>query len=192
MKGPSYILQTATLRLARARKCRPFVWWCRMTLGGSKGAVASCSSYSPNKIKNRGVQINSIHGTATLDFPPVRRNRFVGVVVTIPALSKAPGANQSITNITAQPNVNKRARTSRYSSMFSGFSRSPFPLITVWLQVRVLPGPPRKLGVLSVRSRPDSDSRDLTLTTPYRFGLERVPFCVYRKPYPSWWRDGIA
>ncbi len=28
-----------------------------------------------------------------------------------------------------------------------------------------------KVVVVSVRSRSDSDSRDLTLTTPYRFGL---------------------
>jgi hypothetical protein len=42
-------------------------------------------------------------------------------------------------------NVIKRRRTSRYSSMFSGFSGEPSPLITVWLQVRVLPGQPMKL-----------------------------------------------
>ena len=34
--------------------------------------------------------------------------------------------------------------------MFSGFSGELSPLITVWLQVRVLPGPPMKSGACSV------------------------------------------
>ncbi|MGY3079695.1 hypothetical protein ACVWZZ_006103 [Bradyrhizobium sp. LM6.10] len=56
-------------------------------------------------------------------------------------------ANQSITNTTAQPNANKRPYSSSNSSVFSASSGFPFPLITVWLQVRVLPGPPMKPSV---------------------------------------------
>ena len=56
---------------------------------------------------------------------------------------RPPNPNQSITNATAQPNANKRPQSSSDSSIFSGFFCLPFPLITVWLQVRVLPGPPR-------------------------------------------------
>src|SRR5262245_49653311 len=50
--------------------------------------------------------------------------------------------NQSITNTQALPNVNKPYQSSPNSSILSASSCLMTPLITVWLQVRVLPGPP--------------------------------------------------
>jgi hypothetical protein len=47
-----------------------------------------------------------------------------------------------MTNRTPQPNVNERAWTSAKTTIMSGLSGEPYALITAWLQVRVLPGPP--------------------------------------------------
>jgi len=50
---------------------------------------------------------------------------------------------QRFANETPEPNANKRHWSSPDSSVFSRFSRTRGSLITVWLEVRVLPGPPR-------------------------------------------------
>src|SRR5262249_55358714 len=55
---------------------------------------------------------------------------------------------QRITNDTAQPNENKLSQSLPDSSSFAEVSRIGLPLITVWLQVRVLPGPPMIAGFL--------------------------------------------
>ena len=50
---------------------------------------------------------------------------------------------QRFANEIPEPNANKRDQSSSDSSEFTGFSRSRASLITVWLEVRVLRGPPR-------------------------------------------------
>jgi hypothetical protein len=49
-----------------------------------------------------------------------------------------------ITNKPVRPIVNERAWTRAKVSIFKELSDEPCALITAWLQVRVLPGPPLK------------------------------------------------
>ena len=52
--------------------------------------------------------------------------------------------NQRITNETPQPNENKRRRTVAELPIIAELSGAVTALITAWLEVRVLPGPPPK------------------------------------------------
>src|SRR5438034_10909774 len=52
-------------------------------------------------------------------------------------------AGQCFANETAISNENKRCQSRAESSGLSGFPGDRGSLITVWLEVRVLPGPPR-------------------------------------------------
>ena len=49
---------------------------------------------------------------------------------------------QRFANETPVPNVNKRRQVTSESSDFAGSSGMLASLITAWLEVRVLPGPP--------------------------------------------------
>jgi hypothetical protein len=58
-------------------------------------------------------------------------------------------ADQRITNETPLPNANTRRRLSTEMTVFIDFSGAVSALITAWLEVRVLPGPPR------IRTQPE-------------------------------------
>jgi hypothetical protein len=49
--------------------------------------------------------------------------------------------HQRFTNEIREPNANERKQTDDYSSVSLGLAGASVSLITVWLQVRVLPGP---------------------------------------------------
>lgn len=53
------------------------------------------------------------------------------------------GPGQCFANETAISNENKRCQSHAESSGLSGFPGDRGSLITVWLEVRILPGPPR-------------------------------------------------
>jgi len=72
---------------------------------------------------------------------------------------------QHIANESPEPNANKRRQSSSDLSGFTGVSRERDPLITVWLEVRVvlsLPKSHRKLG-----SRATTDRREVCQTKKY-------------------------
>jgi hypothetical protein len=54
---------------------------------------------------------------------------------------------QRFANEIRKPNENKRDQSPSDSSGFTGFFRFRDSLITVWLEVRVLPGPPPSLAI---------------------------------------------
>jgi hypothetical protein len=62
----------------------------------------------------------------------------------VPACAPGRGGrpDQWMTNETPQPNVNERYRTSAKMPIFIDLSGEGTALITAWLEVRVLPGPP--------------------------------------------------
>ena len=69
---------------------------------------------------------------------------FIGLQL-VKEIRKPPVLDQRLTNDTQQPNKNKRRQTSSNTTLiirFFGVSGEGVPLITVWLEVRVLPGPP--------------------------------------------------
>jgi hypothetical protein len=68
----------------------------------------------------------------------------------------------------------QRTRSSRSENATKSRKTIDIPsLITVWLQVRVLPGPPTISAGLSIRSRSDSDSHDVTLRAPDQLIIPR-------------------
>ena len=58
-------------------------------------------------------------------------------------LTKGRAPDQWTTNRTQQPNANKRVPSGSESDDSKRIFRGPYALITAWLQVRVLPGPPQ-------------------------------------------------
>jgi hypothetical protein len=55
-----------------------------------------------------------------------------------------PRTNHRITTETPGTNADKRDRTHAEVLIFNGFPSGPTWLITAWLEVRVLPGPPHR------------------------------------------------
>src|ERR1700722_2984623 len=97
-----------------------------------------------------------------------------------------------MTNETTQPNENKRRRTRAEMPIFAEFFGAVTALITAWLEVRVLPGPPDKPSALdlidvSVQQSPPPHQ---VVTTMFAARSSRVLFPVAnmrvrnRPPHP--------
>ncbi len=77
-------------------------------------------------------------------------------------------AGQCFANETAISNENKRCQSRAESSGLSGFPGDRGSLITVWLEVRVLPGPPRTPPFEEISWRLAHSPRLAGFVTPFR------------------------